>query len=805
MGLHRHRYGWGVCMLFVLLGMSSAVQASDQWSSPHPGVELLERTTGAPNRIYALEIDLCRAGVEPRATTSAQRGRVTSNFGNLVNAHAAINGDFFSAGFDPTGLAVGNGVHWNGTTDHSWTGFVALGQDRAEIFGTGGGVTPVADWMHEVVSGRPQVVTEGEALTSSSDSICTGRHPRTAVGLSRDRRTLYLVVVDGRSSTSVGMTCAELGGLMRNLGAYDAVNLDGGGSSTMWVRGQGLVNQPSDGSQRSVANHLAVIASGQGVPVSCDPTVDDTVHQIHVYDSGGIIDIDGDGVADLCIRGAAGIRCHKGTGSGFGERIDGPALSDGSGWGSRANYSTIRMGDVTGDGRTDICARANGGYRCWPSTGDGFAAPIQGPPMTNANGFAQQRFYNTIRLADVTGDGRDDICVRTNNDFRCYPSTGEGVGDPIIGPALSDASGWDQIAHYGTIRMGDVTGDGRADLCARGGGGIRCWPSTGDGFGASFDGPAWSNASNWDQIRYWSTIRLVDIDGDGRADICGRSATGYRCHLSTGDGFGPAHQIPALSDDNGWGRYRFYSTIRIADVTGDGTRDVCARGAAGFRCWLWSGDGFDDGFTTTILADDEGWHGERYFRTIRLADVTGDGRADLCARGNGGTRCWPSQGSGFGPSWNGPALSDSDGWGEARFYSTLQLGGVAEPVEQPDPDPGDPEPGDPDPDDPDPGVPDADVGGSEPDVGDGGDGDVGSTAGHGDVGGAVSGHPDVGVAADISDEDACPECSEDSDLSTSSCGCAHSPAASVMPLGLVVLWLFFHRLMGLRRASLPRP
>ena len=782
---------WGLCALTIVLcvGTSGQAQASDQWSTPHPGIRLLERTTGAPNQIYALEIDLCRAGVTPRATAPGQRGRTTSNFGNLANAHAAINGDFFSGGFEPTGLAVGNGNHWSGSTDHNWTGFVALGHDRAEIFGTGGGVTPVQGWMREVVSGRPQVVTEGEALTSSDDSICTGRHPRTAVGLSRDLRTLYLVVVDGRSSTSVGMTCTELATLMRNLGAYNAVNLDGGGSSTMWVRGQGLVNQPSDGSQRTVANHLAVIASGQGPAGACDPVFDDTLHQIHVYEEDRFIDIDGDGIADMCIRGAAGMRCYKGTGEGFGPQIDGPSLSDDNGWGNRTNYSTIRMGDVTGDGRTDICARANGGYRCWPSTGDGFSSPIPGPPLTNGNGFAQHRFYSTIRLADVTGDGRDDFCVRTSNDFRCWPSTGDGVGEAIIGPGLADGSGWQHIFHYGTIRMGDVTGDGRADLCARGGGGIRCWPSTGDGFAPSIDGPAWSNASGWDDFQYWSTIRLADIDGDGRADICARSATGYRCHLSTGDGFGPAHEIPALSDDNGWGRYRFYSTIRIADVTGDGTQDVCARAAAGFRCWLWTGDGFGDSFTTTILADDEGWHDERYFRTIRLADITGNGRADLCARGVGGVRCWPSTGDGFGSSYNGPALTNSAGWDAVRYYSTLRLGGVAPPSEPPDEDPPEADTG------VDTGVAPMDVGGEESE-------DVGEEVGI--AGGEESeeaGTADASGGSPTTRHDTVPGASDAGQHSpdagyaqeTSSCACSQSPGGGLAPLIVVGLFLLSRR------------
>jgi exopolysaccharide biosynthesis protein len=88
------------------------------------------------------------------------------------------------------------------------------------------------------------------------------RHPRTAAGVSRDGRTLWLVVVDGRQpGWSVGMTLPELAELMIGLGAYDAVNLDGGGSSTLIYRSgpaaETFVNRPSDKSGfRPVANAL---------------------------------------------------------------------------------------------------------------------------------------------------------------------------------------------------------------------------------------------------------------------------------------------------------------------------------------------------------------------------------------------------------------------------------------------------------------------------------------------------------------------------------------------------------------------
>jgi exopolysaccharide biosynthesis protein len=88
------------------------------------------------------------------------------------------------------------------------------------------------------------------------------RHPRTAVGVSADGTKLILVVVDGRrAGWSVGMTLPELADWMIEQGVSEAINLDGGGSSSfVYFREDGRVveNKPSDGSFRPVANHLGV-------------------------------------------------------------------------------------------------------------------------------------------------------------------------------------------------------------------------------------------------------------------------------------------------------------------------------------------------------------------------------------------------------------------------------------------------------------------------------------------------------------------------------------------------------------------
>ena len=117
-----------------------------------------------------------------------------------------------------------------------------------------------------LVGGWPRILRDGRNVAGDAATVegtisrnAEARHPRTAIGFSRDGATLYLMVVDGRSTTSVGMTLRELADQMRRLGAWQALNFDGGGSTTM-VIDDAIVNAPSDAAgEREVGNALLVL------------------------------------------------------------------------------------------------------------------------------------------------------------------------------------------------------------------------------------------------------------------------------------------------------------------------------------------------------------------------------------------------------------------------------------------------------------------------------------------------------------------------------------------------------------------
>jgi hypothetical protein len=110
--------------------------------------------------------------------------------------------------------------------------------------------------VFDAVGGVPLLLRDG-VYAGECNSGC-GRQPRTGVGVTADGRIL-LVVVDGRQAKwSLGPTVREFAGIMRSLGAVDALNLDGGGSSTMVVQGE-VVNRPSDGHERPISNAILIL------------------------------------------------------------------------------------------------------------------------------------------------------------------------------------------------------------------------------------------------------------------------------------------------------------------------------------------------------------------------------------------------------------------------------------------------------------------------------------------------------------------------------------------------------------------
>lgn len=247
-------------LFLVLTFLALSLPAFADWERVASGVEY-QRIIREGLDMHVARVDLSSPDVHVIATEETEQGLTVSEFGEQNDAIIAINADYFDLENQrPIGLSMGAcGVWTEGQKVGRKQGLVAVGKGRAEIQGN---TMNTADWMTGAVSGWPLLNRDCEPLAElpGSDHFTRAPHPRTAAGLSRDGKTMYLVVADGRREGVPGPTLPEMAALMDELGACIAMNLDGGGSSAMWVVDR-VRNSPSDGPERNVGNHLAVVAA----------------------------------------------------------------------------------------------------------------------------------------------------------------------------------------------------------------------------------------------------------------------------------------------------------------------------------------------------------------------------------------------------------------------------------------------------------------------------------------------------------------------------------------------------------------
>ncbi len=264
--------------LATLLTLAPTASATDTWTSVRTGIDWLHRSTsgGTPQDIQAVRIDLTQDAVGLRASmdiSGSERRVTTSTFAQNVGAVVAINGDW-SDGSTPVGLAIGNGWKWHDHFDDASIGatwsyfgcdvFNGCTIEALEPLSTAWwfGTPTIAPYRYYNAVGANGLLllSDGVRLDGCYDG-CEGdtcRHPRSAVCQDQAGETLWFIVVDGRRSGASGMTCSEMRDLAQDLGCWDAAMLDGGGSSTLWVDGA-VRNDPSDGYERTVANHIGVV------------------------------------------------------------------------------------------------------------------------------------------------------------------------------------------------------------------------------------------------------------------------------------------------------------------------------------------------------------------------------------------------------------------------------------------------------------------------------------------------------------------------------------------------------------------
>src|SRR4051794_5328143 len=249
-------------ILVAVLSFLVTVAAFADWTRVGPGVDYQE-FRGDNYDVHVTRVDLTNDDIKVISTRESEKGLKVSDFARREHALVAINGDYFDEHFNPIGMTVGPCGEWDSVKKIRREGYIAVGENKAHI-AKQSDVSLTDDpepWMEATVSGWPALIVSCKPLKTlpGSASFTLATHPRTAVGLSKDKKTLYLVVADGRRTGVPGFTLPQLAAfLSEKLHACAAINLDGGGSSAMWVSDR-IVNRPADGVERPVGDHLAVV------------------------------------------------------------------------------------------------------------------------------------------------------------------------------------------------------------------------------------------------------------------------------------------------------------------------------------------------------------------------------------------------------------------------------------------------------------------------------------------------------------------------------------------------------------------
>lgn len=187
------------------------------------------------------------------------RAQADATIADGKNVVTAVNGDFYNmATGEPDGCVIKDGVEIHSSNGSA---FFGITNEGSAVIGDDATYQQTKNDLKQAMSSNALLVKDGVVVGSSTDL-----EPRTAVGIRADG-SVFFIVIDGRQDPySAGITLTDLAKLMLDMGAVQAANLDGGGSSTYTARIPGsdalsVLNSPSDGTERTVASSWLIVSN----------------------------------------------------------------------------------------------------------------------------------------------------------------------------------------------------------------------------------------------------------------------------------------------------------------------------------------------------------------------------------------------------------------------------------------------------------------------------------------------------------------------------------------------------------------
>jgi hypothetical protein len=280
------------------------------------------------------------------------------------------------------------------------------------------------------------------------------------------------------------------------------------------------------------------------------------------------------------------------------------------------------------------------------------------------------------------------------------------LGPTYVLPGWTNAAGWTQPSQYQTIQLGDLDGDGKAELIGRDPSGLSAhafnttrgvWEPIVRADGNGLLLLALSDAAGWEPPQYSITIQLADVDGQPGRELVARSAAGLLVFKFVkgalpGSSFqpgswqqlnttGPFADTSTFSNGKNWGSdVGYYSTIQLADIDGQPGAEAIGWGGDGLVVAKWTGTGWT-ALTGIPALGDAVAQGESTYLPLQLADLDGQPGAELLLRQSlgplegGGLHVWKYQSGGSGGAWSkivGSGPFDTDDCPGRDCYATIQ-------------------------------------------------------------------------------------------------------------------------------------
>lgn len=232
---------------------ASATTTDTSYSDGKTSIELKQYRQD-DTTVYVADITLSDASALKTALANNTYGKnitqTTSDMAAETDAVLAINGDYYSA---RSGYVIRNGVLYRDTSSDASQEDLVIYRDGSFEIVTEGSVTAtqlLENGAQQVLSFGPALVKDGEVSVTQGEEVgkAMSSNPRTAIGQIDDLHYV-MVVADGRTEESAGLSLYQMAEFMKSLGVKTAYNLDGGGSATMVLNGK-VINQPTTGGSR---------------------------------------------------------------------------------------------------------------------------------------------------------------------------------------------------------------------------------------------------------------------------------------------------------------------------------------------------------------------------------------------------------------------------------------------------------------------------------------------------------------------------------------------------------------------------